>query len=70
MRNTGGWWWPAISCRLSGDRQIAREARRKIDMMQSFVEFFVLKPEDIMTRNRNPSIPLEKELTAASWLGF
>src|SRR5712691_6105299 len=36
MRSTGGWWWPAIPCRLSGERQIGREDRRKIDMM--FVE--------------------------------
>ena len=36
MRSTGGWRWPAISCRLSGERQIGREDRRKIDMM--FVE--------------------------------
>src|ERR1700693_4441541 len=70
MRSTGGWRWPAISCRLSGGRQIARKDRRKIDMMRSFVEFFVLNRRTSWTRNRNPSIPLEKELAAASWLRF
>src|SRR5258708_3989738 len=70
MRSTGGWRWPAISCRLSGERQIAREDRRKIDMMPSFVEFFVLTGRTSWTRNRIPSIQLEKELAAASWLRF
>jgi hypothetical protein len=51
-----------------GDRAIAREDRRKIDMMRSFVEFFVLNRRTSWTRNRNPSIPLEKELAVASWL--
>src|SRR5213596_1981517 len=99
---------PAISCRLSRERQIGREDRRKIDMI--FVEPPVAnlaceiamsraaigpwmlqsnsRPSSVVihrilrglsaakpgrtswTRNRNPSIPLERELAAARWPRF
>jgi hypothetical protein len=48
---------------LFSQRQIAREDRRKIDMMRSFVEFFVLIQENIMDAQSQSEHPLGKEIS-------